>query len=277
MLEWATATKLVSTGKFLHSHRKLIERFYIQGLAKFDLGKTDIVITGHANAGKTILLHQMHGAARELTFVAPNESTKAEVAAVTFPTSSHLVRVLPGQDGFRTKDELKSFLDNPSLKGIIHVTDFGFVHPRDETQSNQLIEVDRLQTVEALRKHNLNLEILALENVLHSIRLARQQNENTAPKWLLIALNKTDLFPQKMNEALAHYHPSGSGKFGKVLKKAQTSFGDSFGIRVAPVCAHPIPFSWNKTNVKTKMQSQQQREVLRDFMASVSNIMDAYK
>jgi len=162
-----------------------------------------------AGAGKTLLAGQMHGRDRELVFEIPCESRSVEVDAITAGEWTKLVRVRPGQAGFRTKGEIDTFEDNKSLEGVIHVVDFGYVTPRDPVVRDTLISKDGIDTVEKLRARNLRLEIEDLKVLLTDIR--RLQSKHGTPKRLVIAANKVDLFASDRQKALNHYHPDGTG------------------------------------------------------------------
>lgn len=275
VIEWGTAKAIAQAGRFAWVNRRLIQNLWIKSLASINQGRTDIVVTGHSSAGKSVLVGQMLGAARDMYFEEPGESLRVEVGAVTIGGWSKLIRVLPGQIGRRTKGEIEAFQKNPSLEGVIHLTDFGFVHPRDAVTARSKVEQFGLNTIEELRQANLEMELHGLRDVLHSIRTARGQQ--AGPKWLIIAVNKVDLYQTRLDEALYHYHPDGTGGFGKVLKEFQAQMGIDFSIHVVQTCARVVEFSWNNQSIIPTMTGVKQDEVLRNFVSTLASAIESHR
>lgn len=271
-MEWTTPVSLtVRAGKFAFDNRHAIQRYWTLAKAYLDTGSTQVVITGMPGAGKSLLNAQMHGRARDLYFEEPGESTKVETDAVTLGEWTKLVRVLPGQSGYRTHGEIEAFQGNGKLEGVIHVVDFGYSSPRDPVVAETLVTNDGLDTIEKLRARNLSLEIDTLKLELANVRKLVAQHSSL--KWLLIAVNKIDLYPDQMSAALAHYHPDGNSAFGEALRVLQRDVGkDNLGIYIAGSCAYEADFRWNGAVAQSALPRKKQDLVLRDFMKSVAMI-----
>jgi hypothetical protein len=270
-MEWTTAVSVLRAGKQTYENRHTIQHYWTRLKAYLDTGATQVVVTGHPGAGKSVLVAQMHGRARDLAFDVPGESRQVEVDAIQLGDWTKLVRVLPGQTGHRTAGEIEAFQDNASLAGVIHLVDFGFVAPRDSVLAEALLNQDGIDTIEKLRKHNLRIELESLRLLLADIRKLRKSNN--APKWLIIAVNKVDLFNNTLNQALAHYHPAGLSEFSKVLRDFRNEIGSAnFGIYIVPVCAYETNFSWNNEEVESALDAQQQHKILREFVQTVAAI-----
>jgi hypothetical protein len=269
MIEWTTALSLAGRlAKQGYDRRHALQRYWTMAKAALNVGSTQIVVTGHSAAGKSVLTGQIHGSARELFFEMPTESLVTEVEAVTLGEWTKLVRVLPGQQGRRTGGEIEAFQDNTSLEGVVHVVDFGYVAPRDPMVTQTLIERDKLSTVELLRERNLKLEVADLREVLSNIRKSHLQTKR--PKWLLVAVNKVDLYSAGRGQALKHYHPLGETEFSQALRALQLDLGaQNLAIYVSPVCAHETDFAWNKEVVASSLQPQEQTAILRDFVKTL--------
>lgn len=54
-MEWTTVSSLVRLGKKAYDNKHLIQRYWTKMKAYLDMGATQVVITGHAGAGKTLL------------------------------------------------------------------------------------------------------------------------------------------------------------------------------------------------------------------------------
>lgn len=218
-----------------------------------------------------MLAAQMHGRARDLAFDVPGESTQVEVDAIQLGDWAKLVRVLPGQSGSRTAGEIATFQQNNSLDGVIHVVDFGYVSPRDPVIAQVMIKNDQIDTVEKLRERNMRLEIEDLKVLLSDMK--KLCLTSSRPKWLIIAVNKIDLFMTERGSALEHYHPNGTSEFARALASFQSEIGSSkLGIYILPVCAYETDFVWNGRTQQTSLDPREQHALLREFVKSVAAI-----
>jgi hypothetical protein len=273
MIEWTTASSIARAAKAGYDHRHLIQSYWVKLKAYLDYGATQVVVTGHAGAGKTLLASQMHGRARELAYQLPTESRTVEVEVFDAGRWSRLVRVLPGQDGFRSKAVLETFVSNPRLEGVIHVVDFGFVSPRDPIISKALVEQDLIDSVEKLRAKNLRFELNQLQTLLTDVR--RSYDQSNCPKWIVIAVNKIDLFVDQRTEALHYYHPEGNSEFSSILQNFIADIGrNNLDIYVVESSAYEIDFHWAGTTVQSSLVRQEQNKILTEFFDSVAAIMD---
>lgn len=276
LMEWTTALSLAARiGKQSYDNRYTIQKYWTHVKAYLNLGATQIVVTGHAGVGKTLLTAQMHGRARELAFDLPLESLNVEVAAVSAGSWTKLVRVLPGQDGYRSKGAIESFQDNDQLEGAIHLVDFGYQAPRDSVLANALINTDGLTTIEKLRQRNLRLELEDLRVFLTDVR--RMWSTHAKPKWVVIAVNKVDLFADEREAALAHYHPAGTSAFSRMLSDFQRDLGaQNIGVYVLQACAYEKDFEWNGEVRRSLLERQEQDKILLEFTRSVAAISTAH-
>lgn len=270
-MEWTTAASLaLRVGKGTYDNRHIIQKYWTTAKAYLDVGKTQVVVTGRSNAGKSLLVAHMHGRARDLSYELPSESRTVEVDAIPLGEWTKLVRVLPGQPGRREHGEIEAFEDNGDLEGVIHVVDFGYVKPREQANVLDLVRKGVL-SIDDLRRVNLEEETYTLNALLSDIRKSLAKHKR--PKWLLVAVNKVDLFPQQRQEALNFYHPLGTSRFSSMLKEFVSEVGSkNFEVFVAQACAHEIAFEWNGHTVPTKLLPQEQMAMLRDFMRTVATI-----
>ncbi len=192
-MEWTTLASLAArAGKQSYDQRHTIQQYFTKAKAYLDLGQTQIVVTGASGAGKSVLVAQMHGRARDLYYEAPPQSNKVEVEAIALEPWSKLVRVLPGQGARRSQEEVELLDRNDEVEGVIHVVDFGYVVPRDAFAAKSLLERNGLDTVGKLRAYNMESEVKALDALLFAVN--RAFNKHKRPKWLLVAVNKVDLY-----------------------------------------------------------------------------------
>lgn len=270
-MEWTTSASLVArVGVGAYGRRHLIQKYFVKALAYVNKGRTQIVVTGMPGAGKSMLVSQMHEHTRDLADLLP-ESTGVEVKAISLGDWTKLVRVLPGQTGYRVSGELEAYYENDSLEGVVHVVDFGYTSPRDQVVSHELINSDNLDSISKLRERNLLLELDALKNELSNIRKLLSTSRKL--KWMVIAVNKVDLFAADSIQALSHYHPSGSSSFAKELKRFLDDIGrDNFKISVVQVCSYESDFVWNGETIATSLPRNGRMAIFKEFLETVSLI-----
>jgi len=276
-IEWTTAASLsYRLGKQGYDNRYIIQQFWTKLKAYLDVGETQIVVTGHSGAGKTNLANQMHGRARDFNYQLPGESKFVEVANIQAGNWAKLVRVLPGQDGFRTKGAINTFQENDTLEGVIHLVDYGYNKPRDIMQGSEMIKRDRILSIKQLRENNLKKELQALIVMLNDVR--KLFSEKKRPKWIVIAVNKVDLYPNERNDALEYYHPDGTSDFSKLLREFLLDIGSmNISVHVVQSCAYEQIFEWNNHIVNSCLMKQEQNKILSEFTSAVAAISEGTK
>lgn len=253
-----------------YKKRHSIQNFWTKIKVFLDKGNTQIAICGLPSVGKSVLSAQMHGRGRDLHYEEPGESTKTEIEAITIGEWTKVVRVLPGQIGFRGSEEKRSYDENPDLEGLIFVVDYGYNKPRDHASQSALIKNDNIKSIQDLRNLNLKNEIDTLKSELNLIKSNILKNKS--PKWIAISVNKIDLFHSEINDALTYYHVNGSSLFSQTLKDFQNQIGTAnISIHTIPTCASPCDFSWNDEVQATQLTKQQSDQVLRDFIKAIAH------
>lgn len=273
-IEWYTpVTYAVRAVKAGYENRHAIQSYWTRAKAHLDMGKTQILITGAPSAGKTILSGQMHGKARALYYDNPGASFKVETDAIKLGEWTRLVRVLPGQVSLRASGELEAFSANDSLEGVVHVVNWGFSSPRDPAVQASLVGRDGIRTIDQLREYNKTVELEALRADLDNIR--RLHHAHRRPKWMIIAVNKVDLFPGELDKALLYYHKEGVGPFASAIKSLEADLGAAnFKIYTIQVCANEENFAYNGEVVVSGLERGAKDEMLRNFVNSVSHVAD---
>jgi signal recognition particle receptor subunit beta len=271
-MEWTTPASLtLRLGKQAYDRRHLLQEYWTRFKAKFDMGSTQVAVTGYANAGKTILAQQLDGAARGLGYEKPTTSTAAEPAAIRLGEWHRLFRVIPGQEGKRAKSILSSFHDNKDLEGVVHVVDFGFNKPRTKAAETTLITIDKIDNIEKLRAHNLQNEIHDISTLCHDIKLNFEKNGQKI--WLVIAVNKVDLFYNQLDSALSRYHPNGNSDFSRALAKMEREIGSNhISIDILPICVFEEDFEWNGETIKSGLGVNVRDALILDALNSVALI-----
>lgn len=262
----ATSTVL-KTGTTVYTNRFSIQKYWKKLLAHLNLGKTNVIVVGRPNVGKSVLVAQLHGAARDLHYRLPPSSRQVDIEAIQIGEWTQLFRVLPGQSSnSRTLGEMEAFYNNNELEGVIYVTDYGYTTPRDSTIAETLITDDGITSIDLLREYNLKNELKDIASACQSIR---QFHSITKKKiWFAIAVNKCDLFPNDINTAKLYYSVNGTSDFSKILKELQNNIGiANLTIKTLNVCAWDENFEWNQETTESNLPNRQaQKNMLLEFL-----------
>lgn len=255
---------------YAYKYRHLIQGQWVKLQAKLGLGSPSVLVTGRAGVGKSVLAAHYHGEANSHDWNLPSTSPDIEVKPISIGDWTKLVYVVPGQDSKERSIALDLAFNRVSdLEGVIHVVDWGFTAVRDETIKREMIN-NGIDTTEKFRERNLRLEIDDFRLMID--RIITSKTNNRGPKWLVIAVNKVDLYLDKIEEAKSHYHPSINSEFTKEIHKLFSSVGNN-NIKVGciPVCSMPEPFEWNGMSTKSKIDRiMEYKGLLRRFIDEVA-------
>lgn len=274
MIEWTVAARFAASGGAkAYEYRHKIQHIWTHIKVWAGVGSTNIAVTGHPGAGKTILSNQLYGYARHLGFKLPEQSEKEEVESFDATSWARIMTVVPGQEASRVKAIRDIFVENNSLEGVIHVVDYGFSLPRNTTQSYINIKNDGIDNIDKLRSKNLSVELRNLDILLSDIERSYQKNKT--PKWVIIAVNKIDLYKNNLDEALSYYHPEGNSEFSKRIKEFQYRIGsENIRFYVIKACAWEVDFEWNNEIIESNLEKREQLSIIEDFSSSLVSISE---
>jgi len=220
--------------------------------------------------GKSILASHWHGEANSLDWVVPDTSSDVEIKPISIGDWTKIVSVIPGQESNERLIALNAaFAQGSRLEGVIHVVDWGYTTIRDSAVKKEMV-ARGIDSIRALRKHNMALELDEFKYLAEQIKTANARG--VGPKWLVVAVNKIDLYESKHEDAKQYYHPSCSGDFSHLIGGLCDWVGTS-NLKVAclPVCAMPEPFTWNEKTKKSEIDSvTRQRSYMRKFIDDVA-------
>jgi 50S ribosome-binding GTPase len=184
-----------------------------------------VAVTGMTGVGKSQLVDRL------------SRRTSADAAQVGSAVMERRTRRSPRLQGFRflvvpgdnaatrlgALDEV--FHDEP-VDGVIHVVANGYATPRRTAGTSGTATATREQQLEA-----------ELEDwTITSHRIASMAVRRNKPIWLVIAVTKTDLYPDEIDEAVAYYSPGSGSPFGdKVDALRALAGGAKLSIDVLPV------------------------------------------
>lgn len=252
---------------YAYQYRKFIQNYWKRAQVKLGLGKPSVIITGRAGAGKSVLASHYHGEANTQDWNEPGTSTDVEIKPITIGDWTKIVAVIPGQSSL---ERAKALGQANELDGVIHVVDWGFTSIRESAVKREMIERKGIDSIEKIREHNLNLELKDFELMLDKLSISISNKKG--PKWIVIAVNKVDLFEKDLLEAEKYYNPLCTSKFTDIVKSFYETVGkNNVDIIHLPVCPMPESFEWNNIIIKPQIDSiTRQRNYLRVFIDKLS-------
>lgn len=223
--------------------------------------KSQLVVTGMAGSGKTVLLDHLSGVAFSPEYEPPEgKSPEVDRKKLRRPGQRLGFAVIPGQEDGPNRllgfDEL--FLGKKPVAGVIHVVCFGYNETRGEFAKEALEEID-LQT---LRERRLKQELEDLRATCAVIRSSWTRFR--VPLWMLVVVNKVDLYEDKLDEARRRYSERSEGEFVETIQELRENIGkDNFGWQAIPGCSWLESFRWGDQVVETKLVPSQRNQLLK--------------
>jgi hypothetical protein len=134
--------------------------------------------------------------------------------------------VVPGDNAATRLGALDEVFHDEPVDGVIHVVANGYATPRRTAGTTG--------TATAAREEQLAAE---LEDwTITSHRIASMAVRRDKPIWLVIAVTKTDLYPDEVDEVVRYYSPGSGSPFGdKVDALRALAGGAKLSIDVLPV------------------------------------------
>ena len=263
---------------YAYKYRKLIQEHWKKIQVSIGWGKPSVIITGRAGVGKSVLASHYHGEANTQDWNEPGTSSDVEIKPITIGDWTKIVAVIPGQNNAERFKALDTALNkNKKLDGVIHVVDWGFTSIRDAAVRQEMIENGGVDSIEKIRAQNLSLELKEFDSLLEKLKMSITSERG--PSWLVIAVNKVDLFKDKLNEAERYYNPMCTSEFTAVLNDFFETVG-KIKVKVVylPVCPMPETFEWNGQVISPQIDSiTTQRNYLRIFIEQIALLQNGVK
>ncbi len=255
MADWTDLLPtVIRTPITVYQNKAQINKWWKKLLIWADKGDTNVVVTGAAGAGKTVFTTSLHGEIKDLDWVEPTTSTGVERQAVSLGDWTKIFSVIPGQDiAARGVGLNEAFNCHNGLDGVVHVVDYGYTTSRSEVAAQVLIERG-VGSIQDVRDYNLQQELEEFKKVCELI--ANAWVNNRGPKWLIIAVNKADLYFDQLDHAKRYYHLDGASLFVDEIKRLLQRVGSNhLKCRVVPICPKPKPFEWNNIKVMPQLKT----------------------
>ncbi|MGI4791185.1 MAG: GTPase [Janthinobacterium lividum] len=234
--------------------------------------KIEIAVTGLSGAGKTVLLDHLTGQAYHRGYAPPERSRSSETGKMPAKGFRIGLSTIPGQDSrIRQTAIAKIFETKRPVDGVIHVVSNGYIIEREAAAREVLAEDLHVATIEQLRQHFLEEELRDLEATLGLLRSSLRKSHK--PKWLIVAVAKSDLFYDRILEAERYYSPSGRSAFTEKMRQFLGQVGsDNFGWEAAPVATWIEDFHWGNETLTSQLKPDQ----CDHFVGKFAEILEKY-
>lgn len=247
-------------------HRADLKDMLSGGLARL-LGKgVSLAFTGMQGAGKTVLLDHLTGKAMKEGYQTPAKSQAVERGVVSSAGRRIRVSVVPGQDAAPRHlafEEL--FRGRKPVQGVIHVVSYGYATTRGGDSAEFMLGDRKLTTLAKYEKYQRERELEDLAQTCEAIRASHHKYH--APAWLIVAVDKIDLYHERLPKARAYYSPMNDSPFTERLRMLERQVGsDFFRWEAAPVCAALEDFAWNKKVEPSKIDAATRDAYLAQFL-----------
>jgi GTPase SAR1 family protein len=244
--------------------KELLDKLSAQWRGK----KSRLVVTGMAGVGKTTLVDCLSGRVFREDYRLPGRSTKVEQVTKTVlsdtlrdePKKRLVYSVIPGQASLvrqTAREEL--FNGKTDITGVIHVVSGGL--PTLRKQDNPLLDV---HTLTDYRQYWMNKELADLDETCSYIERHLMLSRKFV--WMLLTINKIDLFHQTLPQETAFY-TSPDSPFVQRLTQLQNRIGNLFfQWEVHPVCSWLEDFEYREHGLSSTLKPVEFRAYLQEFL-----------
>jgi hypothetical protein len=255
-----------------YRHRADLKDLLTGGLGRL-LGKAvSLAFTGMQGAGKTVLLDHLTGKALGKDYKKPPQSQMLERGRVKSRGKRIRVSVVPGQNAeprHLALDQL--FHGRKPVQGVVHVVSYGYASTRNEDAASAMVKDLKLSTLAKYAKYQMERELEDLKQTCEAIRASHRRHH--APGWLLLAVDKIDLYHDRLSKARQYYFSEDSSPFAQRLRALARQVGeDFFRWEAVPVCGVLEEFPWNG-----KAEVPQIDQTARDaYLAQFLELLKSY-
>jgi hypothetical protein len=249
-----------------YRHRDDVRGLLEGGMAWLFGKKTTLAFTGMEGVGKTVLLDHLTGAAFREGYTLPLRSQREERGHVTTASKRLLATVVPGQVAAPRRLTLdKLFGGKQAIDGVVHVVCNGLASIREPDAARSLLRQSKLTTLAKYRKYALGQELADLDETCQAIRESHRKKRT--PGWLIVAVDKVDLYFDTIEQARDYYSPTGDSPFVEKLRTLATQVGtDFFRWETAPVCGCLEKFVWNREELLPQIDAAKRNAYLAQFL-----------
>jgi hypothetical protein len=249
-------------------HKDEIAPWFQRGW-EYLFGKSfSIAFTGMQGVGKTVLLDHLTREAYKPGYQQPLRSQAKESGTVRTATSRILVSVVPGQNSRPRSLALEEvFSGKKPVHGVVHVVSWGHATVRSRETAENLLKDKGADTIEKVRGLHLKSEEQDFAETCHHIRTAHHRHRE--PTWLILAVDKVDLYEDRIDKARGWY---ANGPCGLKLIELQQQLGaDYFRWEMIPVCACLERFEWSGQELRPQFDEKGRDAYLGQMLRCLAN------
>jgi hypothetical protein len=141
----------------------------------------------------------------------------------------------------------------------------GFATVRSPGGAAILIRNLGITTIKKHREYQLLQELNDLDQTCERIREAHKNHKG--PPWLIVAVDKADLYQDTIEKARLYYSEDGNSEFSQRLRKLMSQAGsDNFRWTAVPVCSLVEDFTWNNKQQPTQITLEDRNAYLKQFL-----------
>jgi hypothetical protein len=245
----------------VYKHRFFLHYWWKKFQVGLNGGKTNIVIIGRPSVGKSILCHHLNGKVN-IKYNLPETSEETETEIVKLKNWTKIIRVIPGQPSNERYSGLdEAFNSHKELEGLIYVVDWGYTAEKNKLVRSKIINELKIDDIDKLRKYNLDNELADFTIIINSLKQSISQGRG--PKWIMIAVNKVDLYFNEIDEAQKYYDPSFKSNFSDILNGFVKYVGEqNIKCLSLPICCWETNLEWNGHTIKTDIGGRENEQAL---------------
>lgn len=232
-----------------------------------------IVMTGLPGVGKSVLFDLLTDKASKDGYVLPQQSIQIESGKRKRKGLRIVLRVIPGQNNPIRDRGLRSVSSGRGeVSGLLHVVANGYTTLRSQWAEQY---ASTSVTLETFRAEQRQREIADLEETLGRLRESMAHRRETV--WIVIAVNKVDLFSDQAELAEAqHFYEATTGEFQAAINRFKHTVGsDNVHVRVLPVSAWTENFKFGDYTKESKISRGQQVGLTSELARTIEEFTHA--
>lgn len=229
-----------------------------------------VVVTGAAGSGKTVLAqHLQRARMRSYTPSAARSEQEEHIDQPLWRGRGVRFRVVPGHgEGGVRYASLARLLHTEPVVGVVHVVANGFRSRREDgaEPATAALSLDEL-----LAQHRAQ-EQAELDETLTHLKMAIAAHRR--PRWFVLAMAKSDLYPTDLPALRSSHGPGGSSDTARSID-ALREFVGTGGLRweSLPVATWLEDYTWGDEVRPTSMTPAERDEMLRVFRERISALV----
>lgn len=229
-----------------------------------------VVVTGAAGSGKTVLAqHLQRSRMRSYTPSQARSEQEEHIDQPLWRGRGVRFRVVPGHgEGGVRYASLARLLHTEPVVGVVHVVANGFRSRREDGAEPATAAL----SLDELVEHHRREEQAELDETLTHLKMAIAAHRR--PRWLVLALAKSDLYLPELPELRAAHGPGGSSPAARSID-ALREFVGTGGLRweALPVATWLEDYRWRDEVRPTTMTPAQRDELLAGFRERISALV----